>query len=71
MEYLPLINKPIRISANLSSLIDNIWTDNVKFLTQIVILGEILSDRFRRFSFPKELNSHSRLWNQNTIKLFN
>ena len=33
MGYFPLTNKPTRIFANLCLLIDNIWTNNVKFRT--------------------------------------
>ena len=79
MIYFPLINKPTRISSNVCSLIDNIWTYNVKFRTESVILAELVSDYFAVMQctfFPstqstQEPNSHSRLLNQNTIKLFN
>ena len=61
------------------SLIDNIWTNNVKFRTQSAILEALVSDQFAVMQctfFPSKQstqkpNSHSRLLNQNTFELFN
>ena len=79
MGYFCLITKPTRISANRCSLINNIWNNNAKFRTQSAILAKLVSDHFAIMqctSFPskqstQEPNSHSRLLNQNTIKLLN
>ena len=79
MEYFLLINMPTRISANPRSLLDNIWTNNVKFQTQSAILEVLVSDHFALMQctfFPskqstQEPNSHSCLLNQTTFKLFN
>ena len=78
MAYFPLITKPSRISINVCSLIDSILTNNVKFRTQRVILAELVSNHFAVMQCTfflsqqstQEPNSHSRLLNQNTIKLF-
>ena len=78
--YFLLINMPTRQSDNPCSLIDNIWMNNVKFRTQGAILKILVSDQFAVMlqctflpskQFTQEPNSHSRLLNQNTFKLFN
>ena len=41
----PLISKPPRISISMT-LIDNIWTNNLKFSVSCAVLTDLVSDHF-------------------------
>lgn len=77
--FLPLVNKPTRVTTTHYSLIDNIWTNNIKFEIQAAVLAEPISDHFGIMQctyFPTkklqdESNFETRLFNANTIREFN
>ena len=41
----PLINKPTRISTA-ATLIDNSWTNNLKYVTKSAIVVDVIADHF-------------------------